>query len=244
MKKFFSFVLLVLTACVSHSQVNTEKEIPFTIIDSTRADIKIYYPQFDSIKLECFNKVTPESHENAIFCCTAAFTDSWGTEVNHDRICGEHSSNGVVYNNPSLKRNTGAFVYYDRQYHFFYKPDTNKEDILYKMYLASLDGGCGFTQEMMIHDYKIVKTTRSYNSFTRFRALCEYHNKLCIIDSKEPISFGNFIKTLSNLGVKEALYMDMGGWDYSWYRKSNLSNSRYIHPVYNSSITNLLVFYK
>jgi hypothetical protein len=112
------------------------------------------------------------------------------------------------------------------------------------MYLASLDGGCGFTQEMMIHDYKVVKTTRSYNSFTRFRALCEYHNQLCIIDSKKSISFGNFIKTLSNLGVKEALYMDMGGWNYSWYRESNLSDSKYIHATYNSSITNLLVFYK
>lgn len=244
MKKFFSFVLLALTACVSYSQINDEQEVLFTVIDSTETNLKIYYPQFDSIKLECFNKVTPESHENAIFCCTAAFTDDWGTEPNHDRICGEHSSNGVVYNNPSLKRNTGAFVYYDRQYHFFYKPETNKEDILHKMYLASLDGGCGFTQEMIIHNYKTVKTTRPYSNFTIFRALCEYHNQLCIIDSKNAISFGDFIHILENLGVKEALYMDMGGWNYSWYRENNQSSPKYIHSGYNASITNLLVFYK
>lgn len=244
MKKFFSFVLLALTACVGHSQINNEPEVKFTIIDSTETNLKIYYPQFDSIKLECFNKVTPESHENAIFCCTAAFTEGWGTDVNHDRICGEHSSNGIVYNNPSLKRNTGAFVYYDRAYHFFYKPETNKEEILYKMYLSSLDGGCGFTQEMIIHNYIIVKTTRPYNNFNNFRALCEYRNQLCIIDSKTPILFGDFIRALNNLGVKEALYMDMGGWDYSWYKESNISNAKYIHSVFNSSITNLLVFYK
>ena len=113
MKKFFSFVLLALTACINYSQVNNEQEIPFTIVDSTETNFKIYYPQFDSIKLECFDKVTPETHENAIFCCSAAFTDDWGTEIDHERICGEHSSDGVVYRNPSLKRNTGAFIYYD-----------------------------------------------------------------------------------------------------------------------------------
>lgn len=246
MKKFFSLVLLALTACVSYSQINDDKqEILFTVIDSTEANLKIYYPQFDSIKLECFNKVTPESHENAIFCCAAAFTDDWGTEINHDRICGEHSSDGVVYNNRSLKRNTGAFVYYDNGYYeFVYRPESNREELLKKMYTASVDGGCAFTQEMIIHNNRVVKTTRSYENFNRFRALCNYNDRLCIIDSKDVVRFKDFITALNDLGVKEALYMDMGGWDYSWYIESNLSNPKYIHSGYNPSITNLLVFYK
>ena len=244
MKKFFSFVLLALTACINYSQVNNEQEIPFTIVDSTETNFKIYYPQFDSIKLECFDKVTPETHENAIFCCSAAFTDDWGTEIDHERICGEHSSDGVVYRNPSLKRNTGAFIYYDKGFVFLYKPESGKEEILKKMYYSSKDGGCGFTQEMLIHNYKAVKTTRSRDNLNMFRALCKYENKLCVIDSKGIMSFGKFIDRLQTLGVEEAIYMDMGGWSYSWYRESNLTDAKYIHPGYNNSITNLLVFYK
>ena len=245
MKKFFSSVLIFLTACVSHSQIRVESDVQFTIVDSTETKVNIYYPKYDSIKLECFDKITPESHDNAIFCCTAAFTESWGTDVNHNRICGEHSSNGVVYNNPSLKRNTGAFIYYDNGYYeFIYRPESDKETILHKTYVASVEGGCGFTQEMMIHNYCIVKTTRPFSNVNRFRALCDYHDTLCIIDSKKAISFGDFIKELNNLGVKEAIYMDMGGWNYSWYKETSSSNPKYIHSTYNDSITNLLVFYK
>ena len=246
MRNVIIFILLLFTSCTTHTQVvEKPEEIQTVIIDTTKHNLVIYKPQYDSISLECFKKVEPSTYENAIFCCTAAFTLDYGNEVNHYRICGEHSSDGVFYNNPPLKRNTGIFIYYDNGFRFIYKPEMNREEQLLNMHNSIYHKGCAFTQEMMIHNYRIVKTTKSFDNYNRFRALCEYENELCIIDSKEFITFGDFVRSLNNIGVKEALYMDMGGWDYSWYRPTNLSQGESIqYSSYHESITNLLVFYK
>lgn len=245
MKNIITFILLLFTSCVSHTQtIEKVREFPTVVVDSSYANLIIYEPQYDSISLECFKEVRPEGYKDAIFCCSAAFTLDWGAEVNHYRICGEHSCDGVFYRNSSFKRNTGAFIYYDRGFEFIYKPELSKDDWLLKLSGSTYHKGCAFTQEMMIHNYQIVKTTRSYDNYNYFRALCDIRGKLCIIDSKDAITFGDFIRSLNNLGVKEAIYMDMGGWSYSWYKETNLTEAKYIYPTYHNSITNLLVFYK
>lgn len=40
-----------------------------------------------------------------------------------------------------------------------------------------------------------------------------------LIDSRTQMHYRDFITALENLGIREALYCDMGsGWNYSWYR--------------------------
>ena len=42
-----------------------------------------------------------------------------------------------------------------------------------------------------------------------------------VIQSQETLSLGQFIRSLVNLGVSDALYLDMGtGWNYGWYREN------------------------
>ena len=52
-----------------------------------------------------------------------------------------------------------------------------------------------------------------------YRALAELNGNLCIIDAVNLMDFPEFAEKLRNLGVTNALYMDMGsGWNYSWLR--------------------------
>ena len=105
-------------------------------------------------------------------------------------------------------------------------------------------GGCGFAQEMMIHDGIEIPHTRPASNTNEFRALCLIDGKLAIADSKGSVKFGNFIKNLQQAGATEALYLDMGpGWNYSWYRDAN-GNPIEIHTTPTKYATNWITFYK
>ena len=54
-----------------------------------------------------------------------------------------------------------------------------------------------------------------------YRVLAKYNDKLCIIQSATPVVYQNFVERLVKLGVKDAIYLDMGGWSYSWYRNND-----------------------
>lgn len=92
----------------------------------------------------------------------------------------------------------------------------------------------GFTQEMMTHNGKAVKTTRNAENQNVFRALClDTDGELAIDEGQKDITFGNFIDALLSQGVKEALYTDMGpGWNYCFYRINlNEKSPRYLHDT-------------
>ena len=102
----------------------------------------------------------------------------------------------------------------------------------------------GFGQNMIIYDGVTQPSFRRQQSKFENRALCEYHGKLCVIDSKGVISYASFIESLENIGVTHALYLDMGsGWNHSWYR-NNDGKVVEIHPKTHSCTTNWLVFMK
>ena len=47
------------------------------------------------------------------------------------------------------------------------------------------------------------------------------NDRACIIDSRTQMHYSEFIQALENLGIRDALYCDMGsGWNYSWYRNA------------------------
>lgn len=109
---------------------------------------------------------------------------------------------------------------------------------------AAKNGGCGFAQEMMIHDGKIVPHTRPDGNINEFRALCLIDGKVAIADSNGNVKFGDFIKDLMKSGATEALYLDMGpGWNYSWFRDYT-GNPIEIHAIPTKFATNWITFYK
>ena len=109
---------------------------------------------------------------------------------------------------------------------------------------AANKGGMGFEQNMIIYEGKTQPSFRKLQSKVHYRALGEYKGNLCIIDTKDVVSYATLINCFEKIGVTHALYIDMGnGWNHSWYR-GNDGNVIEIHPKTHSFITNWLVFKK
>lgn len=196
----------------------------------------LYYPDYTNIDLVC-GTMPSVKDTRVIFCAEAAFTGELLKEFKHSNILGDHVSGGVRYKGSGCKRNTGAFIYYDQHWKFLYKDYSKELDV------AAQNGGMGFGQEMMIHNGTRVQTIRKDSNKNEFRALCELNGQLCIIDSKGVSRFGDFIQNLLDIGVTEALYLDMGpGWNYSWYRDST-GTAHEIHKKRIIYTTNWITFY-
>ena len=202
-----------------------------------KGDLILYTPDFSRIDLVC-GTMPSKGEKNVIFCAEAAFTGELLKEFKHSNILGDYVSSGVRYRGTGCKRNTGAFVSYGGKWKFLYKNYGKELDT------AAQNGGMGFGQEMMIHEGKRVQTIRKDDNKNEFRALCELDGKLCVIDSKGVAAFGDFIKALLNVGVTEAIYLDMGsGWNYSWWR-DNQGIANEIHSKRIAYTTNWITFYR
>lgn len=199
--------------------------------------LKIYYPNYSRIDLVC-GEMPKKEDESVIMFAEAAFTGELLDSFKHSNIAGDHVSDGKREKGYSCKRNNGAFVWYDGKPKFLlnnYSPEFD---------MAAKNGGCGFAQEMMIHEGKEVSHTRSADNTNEFRALCLIGDKVAIADSDGYMQFGVFIDNLLKVGATEALYLDMGpGWNYSWYRDEN-GNPIEIHSSPTEYATNWITFYR
>ena len=230
-KKLFFIVLALFFMLISYGQ-----QVNMIHIETT-SDLIIYYPQYSDIDLVC--EIMPSKNdESVLFCCGAAFTGELLDEFKHSNIAGHHVSGGKFYKGYSCRPNTGCFVYYQNKWKFLL------HNYAAELKLAANNGGMGFGQNMIIYDGKTQPSFRKLHSKFEYRALCEYHGKLCVIDSRGVVSYASFINSLEMIGVTHALYLDMGrGWNHSWYR-GNDGKVVEIHPKTHSYITNWLVFKK
>lgn len=213
----------------------------YVVVDTIDSLI-VYYPNFSKIDLVCGNMPVKED-TNVVFCAAAAFTGTYMEEFRHTNVAGDHVSGGKRYAGYECRVNTGCFVYYGE----------NKWDFVYGEYSSYLDraaqaGGMGYAQVMMINKGEIKQTyrvnPRSTKDVNEFRALCELNGKLCVIDSNGFINFIDFVKKLAQVGVNNAIYMDMGeGWNYSWWRHSD-GTAVEIHEIPCAYTTNWITFYK
>ena len=178
-----------------------------------------------------------KSDTSVILFAEAAYTGELLKEFKHTNVAGDHVSQGKRYKGYKCKRNTGAFVYYGEKWDFCYKDYSKAMDV------AAENGGAAFAQEMMIYKGKMVEIARKDSNKNQFRALCNHDGRLCIVETKGKIPFGDFKKKLLALGISDALYLDMGaGWNYAWYRDRGKIVE--LHPKVHDYCTNWITFYK
>ena len=141
----------------------------------------------------------------------------------------------VYYKGYRCRPNTGAFVWYGGKWKFLL------DDYEAELKLAADFGGMGFAQNIIIHDGKVHPLFRS-NTF-QYRALCELDSRICIIQSDTPVTYRNYVDMQNALGVRHAIYLDMGGWNHSWYRVQAQEDVTYMRKNPHSAYTNWLTFY-
>ena len=249
----FYLIVGILAACSNVSSLENSNPSVDSITVSVSADslfetksyytrrtemgkVLVYTPLYKTIDLVC-GTMPSISDTNVIFCAEAAYTGKLLKTFNHKNIAGDHVSGGVRYKGYSCKSNTGAFVYYSGKYRFLY------DNYSFALDSAQNADGMGFGQEMLIFEGKKVPYWRANSNINEFRALCELNDSLCIVDSKGKMPFGDFVSELMAIGVRNALYLDMGqGWNYSWWRDENKS-LHMIHEIRIQFTTNWIVFY-
>jgi hypothetical protein len=168
-------------------------------------------------------------------CVAAAFTGKCLDEFAHSNILGPHISNGVLYEGYEEAGGYAIFVSLGTQKCFI---DLEDQKQLEEVAAAN---GMAFTQ------YWVVKNGEGYNPPRQtvkqeyYRCIAQKAGETFVIESKEVVPFDFFVKCLIEVGVENALYLDMGkGWNHSFYRDEN-GQAHILHPKTHEYCTNWLV---
>ncbi|MCQ2283720.1 MAG: hypothetical protein MJZ57_02325 [Bacteroidales bacterium] len=208
-------------------------------IDSTK---HLYFYKPDNYHLDIVCGERPDTlDENVLFCAEAAFTGKIVDSFYYKNIAGDFVTSGELHHGYECKANSGGFIFYkDGHWAFFPKETYHKK-------LKDTTVYCAYEQALVIingvvyHPY-IMKPERRET----YRALCETQDgELMVVTAKEDIAYEKFVQALvSELDVRNALYMDMGiGWNYSWYRNEDSTFTSYFPMAkWTQYQTNWLVF--
>jgi hypothetical protein len=76
-----------------------------------------------------------------------------------------------------------------------------------------------FQQALLVYNKKPVKWNLKHGpDKLQRRALIEFNNQFSICESSTGVDIETFTLDLIKLGVKNAIYLDMGGWSEGWYK--------------------------
>lgn len=206
-----------------------------------RDGLIIYTPRFSRIDLAT-GKMPSKNDRDVIFCCEAAFTGEKLLQFKHSNIAGHHVSGGTFYEGYRCGPNNGVFTWSEKKGWKFYNfSHANSVEPLKE---AEKYSGMGFCQSLLYLNGKRFKGCMKPERINQYRALCELDGKLCIVDCENDMRFGAFMDALERLGVRNAVYCDMGlGWSYSWYRDET-GKAVDIYPTVGRFNTNWITFYR
>ena len=192
-------------------QVMEESEEGVYLLETD--ELYSYYADYNNISFVAGKRPSKEE-TSSIMCVAAAFQGSYEPGFSHDNIVGWHASGGQLERGKPEK-NLGAFTYVDGEARIF-----NIEGSEAAIKEAAKRGGCGFQQFVVLYNGE--RGTHTSDEFRCYRVLAVINGKACIIDTKTQMHYDEFVMTLEDFGIQNALYCDMGsGWNYSWYRKAN-----------------------
>lgn len=212
MRKLF-ILLLLASALITSAQM--KHEYPH---------ITIYTPDFSRLELRCIDR--PSENDSSILLCMAgAFTHDALLEFGHENIDGNHVADGVFYNGAYSKDLTGVFMWCEEDHVFDMCANSQIGEHTAMQYVTA------FEQAMVIWkgkkaDFPIKKY---YQVAQHYRVLAEWQGRICMIES-DITTMDVFVDAMLAAGVSNAIYTDMGGWKFAWYRDAD-GKVRHIHPV-------------
>lgn len=154
----------------------------------------------------------PDKNDSSIkFCIPAAFTTTTGTVV------GIYAENGKVGNRKAISKPIGGAILIEGG-KFMIFPSGNGAKFT-PAFIASVET----RKASMFQQFQVVQngtpaSFRDQKSF-QMRAIVRFTDgREGVVESDTAITFKTFNADLAAMGVKDALYTDMGAWDEGWYR--------------------------
>ena len=157
---------------------------------------------------------TPPQKEDStiMFCMAASFTGQRMETFEYSNICGTYFADSKVWNKdiqPTINIDA-SFAYWNDSSYFSIGKDVALLESAIK------NNGVFFMQKHVLCDGE--RGQMNLTKSTIYRVLAKYNDDLCVIQNTQPMEYMPFVQGLENLGIKDAIYLDMGGWRYSWYR--------------------------
>jgi len=228
---------LILIPVSSHSQNRCDSNVSIVQTEG----LICYYPHFSKIDL-VVGTMPSKEEKSVIFVCAGSFTGSLLETFKHSNIAGDHVCSGKYYNGFHCGPNNGVFTWSESSGWHYYN-NGHKNSVVPLKQIAA-EGGMGFCQSLLILNGKQFTGCFKKESVNQYRALCEINGELCIVDCSQAMAFGEFLNNLKTIGVKNAIYCDMGrGWNYSWYREDN-GKVKELFKIPGRYTTNWITFYK
>jgi len=176
-------------------------------------DLYIYCTDYDDLFYATDQRPSPDD-QNVLMCVAAAFQSTYQLEFNESNIVGWHTSQGRLERG-APQDDLGAFTYVDGVARIW---DVGEAESAVRE--ATDKGGFGYQSFVVLKNGE--RGSFDTHEFRCFRVLTILDGKACIIDSRTLMHFGEFVQSLKEFGVSDALYCDMGsGWNYSWYRDTD-----------------------
>lgn len=175
-------------------------------------ELYLLFPQYKEIRF-VYDKCPSMKDQNLTMFATSAFFHTYELKSHHENVVGAHTTGGVYYEG-AAEKNLSAFTFYDGVAQF------TLDDPDEAIRTAAEHGGEGFEQFMAIWEGE--KTRDILSKRRCWRILAEYKSRICVIESRTIMEYPDFISAVQKLGVKTALYLDMGAHSsYSKYRDNN-----------------------
>ena len=190
----------------------------FTLLETD--DLYVYCADYDRLAYVT-GKRPSRDEKDILLCVAAAFQSTYQLDFREGNIVGWHTSEG------RLERGTpqddlGAFTYVDGEARIW---DVDEAEGAVRD--ATERGGFGYQSFIVLKDG--VQGDFNTHEFRCFRALAIVGDRVAIIDSRTLTHYGEFVQSLRQFGVSDAIYCDMGsGWNYSWFRADDLNTETII----------------
>lgn len=228
---------LLLLVTTSHPESASAKGLAVTSLKGASGTPYHIYEQND-LRIGWELKRPDKDNKKIKLCIPAAFTTTTGTVV------GIYAYKGKISNaNRVSKPIGGAIQITNGKFKIF--PSANGACFT-KDFLASVEksGSSLFQQFQLVEKGKPAKFKDK--KIFQMRAIAKFKDdREGIVESVDAIDFKQFNSDLAAMGVVDAIYTDMGGWDEGWYKDPTTSA---LVPIGNDrsktkNQTNWVVFY-
>lgn len=213
------------TQAASEQKEICEELVPDTLLTVSNVEIDsmpfiVLRMNPEAAYISLADSVIPSETDTTIgLCVEAAFTGELLKEFKTTNIGGDYVIDGVFHKGYKCKANTG-FLYADKKIYTISSSE-HCEDWIEK---AKKNGGTLFQQILIVQNGKNVYKGTPIKPTTAniYRSACIMNDgNFAVIQSSKALPLNDFINSLIEMGVSDALYLDMGrGWNYGWYRET------------------------
>lgn len=189
-----------------------KKRNPGVIIENKEATtcaINLFHPF--GLGIEIVND-RPENNNNTFLCVSGAYTS------NENTIDGIFIKKGVLVNKAINEKLNGLCIFTNDNLHI------ENSNIISDSLIneAIISKSSMFQQTLLIKNSNIIECKLFGDHINLRRALIKFDDSEFLVgESHRPMTIFEFQKALKEIGVLDAVNLDMGSWSEGWYKSNN-----------------------